>query len=324
MIRKIFIASLLFFWAATIYILASGLVEKQSSAAQASSALQQQIIERSKNSPPAALAEDKFSFETLKLHDRADDCWMAIGNKVYDLTKYLNIHPGGPGTLIPYCGKDATAAFQTKDANPAKPHSQFAESLLDQYYVGTIGQEAAQNSSNQGGKSGSSPISPASQTASLVQPVKTTAPKKLPVSTPFPSSAPLPVTSPVPTPQSTPAPANPSFTYAEISLHDSSVSCWMIISGKVYDVTSYLPYHPGGMGAILPYCGGDGTAEFTGLPHSTSADSILASYYIGDLNTDIPAPSPDPGPLPFVSPTPSPPPTPTPALKPKRPVHNGY
>jgi len=77
-------------------------------------------------------------------------------------------------------------------------------------------------------------------------------------------------------------------TPGEIAKHSSVNDCWFIISGKVYDVTSYLQYHPGGPGTITPYCGGDATNAFStqdrGQPHSANADAQLAAYYIGDLN----------------------------------------
>ena len=36
---------------------------------------------------------------------------MAIDDKVYDVTKYINEHPGGKEAIIRYIGKDATKAF---------------------------------------------------------------------------------------------------------------------------------------------------------------------------------------------------------------------
>ena len=42
---------------------------------------------------------------------------------------------------------------------------------------------------------------------------------------------------------------------AELSQHTSLENCWVAYKGKVYDVTGWLPKHPGTAGAILPYCG---------------------------------------------------------------------
>jgi len=35
-----------------------------------------------------------ISLEELKRHDQVDDCWMAIRGKVYNVTRYMDYHPG--------------------------------------------------------------------------------------------------------------------------------------------------------------------------------------------------------------------------------------
>ncbi len=42
---------------------------------------------------------------------------------------------------------------------------------------------------------------------------------------------------------------------SELSTHNSLSDCWVAYDGKVYDITSFLPNHPGGINRILPYCG---------------------------------------------------------------------
>ena len=80
---------------------------------------------------------------------------------------------------------------------------------------------------------------------------------------------------------------------AELAKHNSAKSCWLLISGKIYDVTTFLPNHPGEAKAILPTCGADATQAFAtkgkpgGKPHSGSANAMLADYYIGDLNQTV-------------------------------------
>lgn len=80
-------------------------------------------------------------------------------------------------------------------------------------------------------------------------------------------------------------------TPAVVAVHATAQSCWLIIDGKVYDVTSYLSQHPGNAETILPYCGKDGSAAFAtkdkGQPHSPFAASLLNKYYVGDLNAQI-------------------------------------
>lgn len=47
----------------------------------------------------------------LKQHDRVTDGWLAIRGKVYNVTEYMNFHPGGVEELMRGVGKDATNLF---------------------------------------------------------------------------------------------------------------------------------------------------------------------------------------------------------------------
>ena len=93
------------------------------------------------------------------------------------------------------------------------------------------------------------------------------------------------------TPTKPPTTATLALTAIELAKHNSSQSCWLLISGKIYDVTSFLRQHPGGIRTILPTCGTDATIAYatrggTGS-HSSSADAMLAAYYLGNLNQTI-------------------------------------
>ncbi|KAH9240914.1 hypothetical protein K456DRAFT_1744713 [Colletotrichum gloeosporioides 23] len=48
----------------------------------------------------------------------------------------------------------------------------------------------------------------------------------------------------------------------EVATHNSRSSCWIFVSGHVYDVTDFLDDHPGGAGVILRYAGKDATEEY--------------------------------------------------------------
>jgi cytochrome b involved in lipid metabolism len=84
---------------------------------------------------------------------------------------------------------------------------------------------------------------------------------------------------------------NMMLSMAELAKHNSASSCWLLISGKIYDVTSYMDQHPGGSGTIISHCGQDATVAYDtkdrGRPHSSQATDMLSSYYIGDLNQSI-------------------------------------
>jgi cytochrome b involved in lipid metabolism len=44
-------------------------------------------------------------------------------------------------------------------------------------------------------------------------------------------------------------------TQSELALHNNMTSCWVVYNGGVYDLTAWLPRHPGGAPRILPTCG---------------------------------------------------------------------
>lgn len=57
-------------------------------------------------------------------------------------------------------------------------------------------------------------------------------------------------------------------TRAELALHKSAEKCWIVIKGKVYDVTDYLEEHPGGVNKIMEWAGADATKAFNEVRHS--------------------------------------------------------
>ena len=76
--------------------------------------------------------------------------------------------------------------------------------------------------------------------------------------------------------EATSTPATGVISRSELKKHNQQADCWVAYKGLVYDITSWLPRHPGSAGAIAPYCG---TAEefaeaFTGQ-HGTSKESRL-------------------------------------------------
>lgn len=57
----------------------------------------------------------------------------------------------------------------------------------------------------------------------------------------------------------------------EVAEHNSEKSCWVVIDGKVYDVTEYMPSHPGGEGLLLEKAAKDATTAFNEANHSAGA-----------------------------------------------------
>lgn len=48
---------------------------------------------------------EKHTLEDCKSHNREEDCWLVISGKVYDVTEFLDEHPGGFDIVLAACGK---------------------------------------------------------------------------------------------------------------------------------------------------------------------------------------------------------------------------
>ncbi len=247
MIKKLVAAALFIFWAVVVSILTAGLLSYQNQN-PAGQGGQSGNAAGQQTSGGAGAGVIVLTLDEISKHDSASDCWLVISSKVYDVTNFVGVHPGSPQTMLPYCGKqDATNAFATQDRGSS--HSQQANSMLAAYYIGDLNQPYH-------GSAGGSSNQNGGQAGGTNQTARIT------------------------------------LTASEIAKRNSAQSCWLLISGKVYDVTNFISVHPGGAGEILPYCGFDATTAFAtkggrGASHSATANGLLDSYFIGNINDTI-------------------------------------
>ncbi len=80
------------------------------------------------------------------------------------------------------------------------------------------------------------------------------------------------------------AAASGGYSMADVAAHATPQDCWSVVNGTVYDLTAWIPQHPGGAGVIEGMCGQDGTAAFEGQHSgSSSAEAALTGYALGPL-----------------------------------------
>lgn len=90
------------------------------------------------------MSEREITMEEVAKHNKQDDCWLVIGNdktggpKVYDVTKYLDDHPGGAEVLLDVAGQDADEFFEDIG------HSKDARDELANHLVGVLKMDEAE------------------------------------------------------------------------------------------------------------------------------------------------------------------------------------
>ena len=74
-----------------------------------------------------------YTLADLAKHAGASSCWTAINGKVYDVTSWIDQHPGGKDAILSTCGKDASSAFNGQHGGQARPAQELAT-----FYIGDL------------------------------------------------------------------------------------------------------------------------------------------------------------------------------------------
>ncbi|KAI8891947.1 Oxidoreductase, molybdopterin-binding domain-containing protein [Globomyces pollinis-pini] len=87
----------------------------------------------SKESNKTAATEGGNLFTAMEVaqHTTENDCWIIVDDKVYDVTEFINRHPGGKKSILLVAGQDCTADFNSI-------HSQGAHGMKEKYLIGYI------------------------------------------------------------------------------------------------------------------------------------------------------------------------------------------
>ena len=75
-----------------------------------------------------------------------------------------------------------------------------------------------------------------------------------------------------------------SFTPEEIAQHNTKDDSWMVIHNIVYDVTKFIPFHPGGLSIMHQYSGKDVSELYDVFHPWVNCEAMMASCVIGVLD----------------------------------------
>lgn len=64
-----------------------------------------------------------YTMAQVAQHVDATSCYSVIRGSVYDLTMWVNMHPGGKKAILSLCGIDGTAKFNMKHGDDGKPNT---------------------------------------------------------------------------------------------------------------------------------------------------------------------------------------------------------
>ncbi|KAJ5914536.1 hypothetical protein N7504_003419 [Penicillium tannophilum] len=83
------------------------------------------------------------SVKEVSGHQSPEDCWIVVDNQVWDVTDFLDEHPGGSNIILKYAGRDATKAYSQVHSpsvlktglEPEKLKGALDESTIDEDWI---------------------------------------------------------------------------------------------------------------------------------------------------------------------------------------------
>ncbi|KAL7402793.1 hypothetical protein ABVT39_020023 [Epinephelus coioides] len=79
-----------------------------------------------------------FTEREVARHCTKESCWVLLGTRVYDVTSFLRMHPGGEALILRRSGKDVSQEME----GPPHRHSENARRWMEQYYIGELDRDS--------------------------------------------------------------------------------------------------------------------------------------------------------------------------------------
>ena len=85
------------------------------------------------STPTPTTTKASYTMEDVKKKSTSAACWTVIDGNIYDLTRWIPVHRGGPQAITFLCGKDGTSSFKAQHEGASTPMSALAN-----YFVGAL------------------------------------------------------------------------------------------------------------------------------------------------------------------------------------------
>jgi cytochrome b involved in lipid metabolism len=76
--------------------------------------------------PTSSTTSGGYTMADVAKHSNSSSCWTAVDGGVYDVTSFINQHPGGSGAILSLCGRDGSSAFNDQHGGQRRPENELA------------------------------------------------------------------------------------------------------------------------------------------------------------------------------------------------------
>jgi cytochrome b involved in lipid metabolism len=80
--------------------------------------------------PNPSVPTKSYTLADVSTHKDASSCWTAINGNVYDVTSWIDQHPGGRQAILSICGTDGSSAFDGQHGGQKRPESELANFII--------------------------------------------------------------------------------------------------------------------------------------------------------------------------------------------------
>jgi cytochrome b involved in lipid metabolism len=204
---------------------------------------------------------EHYTAADVEGHAVRENCWFILYDVVYDVTDYVDRHPGGAGRIYDECGTDATQAY-------ASIHSKSVINNDGQSYsIGRLGTESGVQQAPCGGGGGISGSGGGTGGGDTGDDSDSSDDSGDCGGTPTGTCQVM------------------FYTAGDVAAHAARKDCWFILHNVVYDVTNYVDIHPGGASRIYDECGTDATQPYANHHGERVVNCHGTSYILGRLGS---------------------------------------